>query len=336
VLDDVDDLERPRPFKSVHLRYKLRPCMFWMLVMRYPHIKKLDLQLLYYLAVLLEEKHVTRAAARCFLSQSAMSRQLDHLREALGDELLLRNGRSHERTARGERLLRDLESMLPRLEEVLEGRGFDPASSRDRFQVAMTDYACAVMLPELVNRISKAAPITFIDVQPWHENCLEDLRKGRLDTVITVAGLGIERSVIRETIFSDEFVCVVSANHPLNVRKVTLAQYLKHRHVMVTVIAGQQTLVDQPLSDLSVQRDVGLALPFFAPAVAAVKGNDMILTIPRRLAVTMARTGGVRLMGAPREIPGFNYDLMWHPRLNDDPAHSWFRDQVKELRRSMT
>lgn len=68
--------------------------------MRFPHIKKLDLQLLYYLAVLLEEKHVTRAAARCFLSQSAMSRQLDHLRKALGDELLLRNGRSHERTAR--------------------------------------------------------------------------------------------------------------------------------------------------------------------------------------------------------------------------------------------
>ena len=303
--------------------------------MRFPHIKKLDLQLLYYLAVLLEEKHVTRAAARCFLSQSAMSRQLDHLREALGDELLLRNGRSHERTARGERLLRDLESMLPRLEEILEGRGFDPASSRDRFQVAMTDYACAVMLPELVNRISNAAPSTLVDVQPWHENCLEDLRRGRLDTVITVAGLSIERSVCRETIFSDEFVCVVSANHPLNVRRVTLGQYLKHRHVMVTVIAGQQTLVDQPLSDLSLQRDVGLALPFFAPAVAAVKGNDMILTIPRRLAVTMARTGGVRFMGAPREIPGFNYDLMWHPRLNDDPAHGWFRDQVRELRRSM-
>jgi DNA-binding transcriptional LysR family regulator len=105
---------------------------------------------------------------------------------------------------------------------------------------------------------------------------------------------------------------------------------------MVTVIAGQQTLVDQPLSDLSLQRDVGLALPFFAPAVAALKGNDMILTIPRRLAVTMARTGGVRFMGAPREIPGFNYDLMWHPRLNDDPAHGWFRDQVRKLRRSMT
>ena len=55
-----------------------------MAVMRYPHISKLDLDLLIHLAVLLEERHVTRAANRCFLSQSAMSRQLDRLREALG------------------------------------------------------------------------------------------------------------------------------------------------------------------------------------------------------------------------------------------------------------
>lgn len=80
-----------------------------------PHISKFDLDLLVHLAVLLEERHVTRAAERCFLSQSAMSRQLEHLREALGDELLLRNGRSHERTARGDQLLRELETLLPRI-----------------------------------------------------------------------------------------------------------------------------------------------------------------------------------------------------------------------------
>ena len=85
--------------------------------MRYPHINKLDLDLLVHLAVLLEERHVTRAANRCFLSQSAMSRQLERLREALGDELLLRTGRLHERTARGEQLLRELEPCSRALRE---------------------------------------------------------------------------------------------------------------------------------------------------------------------------------------------------------------------------
>jgi len=70
-------------------------------IMRYEHIKKADLNLLQPLAVLLEEKHVSRAARRCFLSQPAMSRVLERLRDTFGDELLIRDGRWYERTARG-------------------------------------------------------------------------------------------------------------------------------------------------------------------------------------------------------------------------------------------
>jgi DNA-binding transcriptional LysR family regulator len=59
-----------------------------------------------------------------------MSRQLERLRDALGDELLLRSGSSYERTPRGERLLREIEHLLPRLEEMLQGKKFDPAVRR--------------------------------------------------------------------------------------------------------------------------------------------------------------------------------------------------------------
>jgi len=304
-------------------------------VMRYPHISKLDLDLLVHLAVLLEERHVTRAANRCFLSQSAMSRQLVRLREALGDELLLRNGRSHERTARGEQLLRELEPLLPRIEGILQGRSFDPAKSQDQFQVTMTDYACIVLLPELVKRTTRLAPKCSIDVHGWSERCFDDLRSGRIDTVITVAGLSVPQGIHRETIFSDVFACVVATNHPLNVRTVSLAQYLKYRHVVIAVIAGQQTLVDRPLSDLSIRREVGLALPFFSPAIPAVANTDMVLTVPRRLALAFTQFSSVRWMAAPREIRGFNYEMMWHQRLDDDPAHGWFREQVRSLGQQM-
>src|SRR5258706_8303478 len=107
--------------------------------MRYEHIRKTDLNLLQTLTVLLEERHITRAAERCFLSQPAMSRALERLREAFGDELLIRKGRGYERTARGERLLNELESLLPKLEALLTGEKFAPALSQERFQIAMTD-----------------------------------------------------------------------------------------------------------------------------------------------------------------------------------------------------
>jgi DNA-binding transcriptional LysR family regulator len=141
----------------------------------------------------------------------------------------------------------------------------------------MTDYACMVLLPELVKRTSKFAPNCSIDVRGWSEYSFDDLRSGRMDTVITVAGLGVPQGIRCETIFSDVFACVVAAKHPLNLRKISLAQYLKYRHVVIAVIGGQQTLVDRPLSDLSTRREIGLTLPFFSPAIAAVANTDIQL-----------------------------------------------------------
>ena len=76
--------------------------------MREVHLRNLDLNLLQPLYELLKERHVTRAAKRSFLSQPAMSRALERLREMFGDPLLVRSGRAYERTARGERVLQEL------------------------------------------------------------------------------------------------------------------------------------------------------------------------------------------------------------------------------------
>ena len=101
--------------------------------MRQAHLRDVDLNLLHALHALLAERHVTRAGKRCFLSQPAMSRALDRLRQMFGDLLLVRSGRAYERTGRGERVLRELESLMPRLEAMVRGEEFDPARSQDAF-----------------------------------------------------------------------------------------------------------------------------------------------------------------------------------------------------------
>ena len=64
--------------------------------MRDVHLRQVDLNLLSTLYALLEERHVTRAAKRCFLSQPAMSRSLERIRDTFGDELLIRTGRIYD------------------------------------------------------------------------------------------------------------------------------------------------------------------------------------------------------------------------------------------------
>ena len=71
-------------------------------------LSSIDLNLLVALRALLNERHVTRAASRLGLSQSATSHALSRLRELYEDPLLVRSGRVLQLTPRAARLLPSL------------------------------------------------------------------------------------------------------------------------------------------------------------------------------------------------------------------------------------
>src|SRR5260370_11794866 len=106
--------------------------------MREVHLRNVDLNLLHALHALLEERHVTRAGERCFLSQPAMSRALERLREMFGDLLLVRSGRAYQRTVRGERVLLGLESLIPRVPPMVQRAHFYPPPPHQRFRLPLT------------------------------------------------------------------------------------------------------------------------------------------------------------------------------------------------------
>jgi DNA-binding transcriptional LysR family regulator len=293
--------------------------------MREVHLRNLDLNLLVPLQALLEERHVTRAAKRSFLSQPAMSRALERLREMFGDPLLVRTGRAYERTARGERLLRELQTLIPRLEAMVGGGGFDPARSQERFRVALTDYASTILLPSLAARVRTAAAHVKLEVSAWHTESYEDVVAGRID-----AALSAEEAppvLESEVILTLDFVCLVGSSLRVRTRRFTLKQYLQFPHALVETLAGQQTLVDRPLAQLS--------LPFFVPAIFAIAQTDLILTVPRKLAKIAAGMAGIRVVESPREINAFPYFMAWHPRLSSEPAHRWFREQLRMAARTI-
>jgi DNA-binding transcriptional LysR family regulator len=190
-----------------------------------------------------------------------------------------------------------------------------------------------VVLPDLVRRISTGAPKACLEVVPWHDQRFEDVAAGRLDLVLDVAGA--PPKLDSEILFDDFFVCVVASRHPFKKGRFTLNEYLKYRHVVVDVLSGQQTPVDRPLAVLGLKRSVGLVLPYFLPACLAVARSNMILTTPSRLARQLEKTAGVRVIKAPREIADFRYEMTWHARLTADPAHAWFRDQIRAVARGL-
>jgi len=301
--------------------------------MRDVHLRQFDLNLLHALHALLEERHVTRAATRCFLSQPAMSRSLERLQDMLGDPLLVRSGRTYQRTVRGERLLRELESLLPRLEALVRGEDFDPRRSHDRFRAGLTDHASAVLLPPLLERLRAEAPGAMLDVSVWQSRMYDDVAAGRLDVALSAEA--VPAALETEVLYEETFVCIVGDRCPTRTRRFTLKQYLDLPHAVVETWERQQTPVDRRLAELGVKRHAVLCLPFFVPTVLAIARTDLVLTLPRRLAKIMGPVAHVHVVEPPREIKGFSYFMAWHPRLTAEPAQAWFREHIRMVARKI-
>src|SRR5688500_17262129 len=137
--------------------------MIFIYIMQSAHelsLAGIDLNLLVILDALLAERHVTRAAQKVGLTQSAASHALARLRALLKDPLLVRGPRGAlVATPRAEALAPALRRALDGLQHALRGDApFDPATARASFRIATSDYAEIVLLPPLIQRLAKEAP----------------------------------------------------------------------------------------------------------------------------------------------------------------------------------
>ena len=294
--------------------------------MRYMHIENADLNLLKALDVLLEERHVSRAAARFHLSQSAMSRTLARLRETFADELLVRTGDGYELTPRARAIQRDLAFVMPRVRSLVRGNDFDPATATDTVRIHCTDYACAVLGPILFSRLFQQAPYVSLIIEPLSPHTFEDVDRGRVDLALSPVR---PRVPLRwQTVFQEEFVCLMSEEHPAAGSRLTLDDLARYPQVSVVVLQSERMLAEQRLAELGVPQTSRLRVPYFSAAVAALPGTTLIGILPRRFAELHAAEGPLTIAEAPREFTPFPYGMIWHPRLNTDPAHAWLRTLI--------
>lgn len=302
--------------------------------MRVEQLARVDLNLLRPLAVLLEERHVSRAATRLNLSQPATSRTLQRLRDTFHDELLVRGANGYELTPRGERLRQQLASLMPRLEAVIVDEPFDPATNAVTFRVTATDYSLRVIGSAVATRTLRYSPRSRFLFRPWHDRVFDDVERGTTD--LAFRAVAAPRSLRSELMFEEPFFCVMAADHPMSHHEqLTLDDYLACTHISIDLADGGQPTIERRLSTLVRPRVIGLTLPFFTAAPLAAAETHLVATLPGRLAIQHAANPALRLVRAPAEIESMTLRMVWHPRLDDDTAQRWLRDTVRTLTASL-
>ena len=291
-------------------------------------LRQVDLNLLVALRVLLEERSVTRAAARLRLGQPAVSGALARLRDLLGDELLVRVGRSMQPTPRAEALLERVTDILDRTETLLwPQKPFDPQSLRSEIKITLGDYEEIVLLPELARRLAAEAPGVSIRVQSLSSDSRAQLDKGDTDLWITPFD---QRALDlpHETVLEDRWVGVGCAK--------AWPEDAKHRgrdlpRPGLVVRAAPKGAFPRS-STFSRHRyqdpfEVLLVAASSASIPFLVAGTRRVAVMPERLARTLARAAGIRILPW-KGMPPIHRVVQWHPRNDNDPFSRWVRSHL--------
>lgn len=288
-----------------------------------------DLNLLFALDVLLTEGSVARAASRLRLSPSAMSRTLARLREATGDPLLVRAGRGLVPTPRAEELRQQVGRVVQDAEALLRPADLLDLWSLDRiFTLRTNDSFVEEFAPGLVTRIQADAPGVRLRFAPKSDKDVMSLREAAIDLEIGVAGeTGPEMRI--QALFRDRFIGAVRAGHPLSRGVVTAERYAAGRHISVSRRGREKGPIDEALNLLGLQRNVVCMVSGFSAALAMASASDLIASVPERH--TQSARAGMHSFPLPVTTVEVTISMLWHPRVDADPAQRWLRGCVREV-----
>ncbi len=307
------------------------------------NLRTFDLNLLKVFDVVMSERNLTRAAHHLALTQPAVSNALRRLREALGDELLVRKGRGLEPTARGLELWPAVRDTLLKLQQSLSPSVFDPATASTSFVLTMADATAAELMPGLVDVITREAPgvtlrvvpLTTRDPRRLLDEEAADLAIGHFPAVLADltarAQAGENVSFLHHRLFAGDYVCVMRKDHPLAKGKLTLDRYCAARHMLVSFSGRAFGFIDEALTLLHRTRPVVLTVNQFFTAGRVVVNSDLLTVLPRHFVHVTGFEDRLVQRELPFVVPPIQVDALWHQRQDGASSHAWLRAQVVAL-----
>lgn len=292
---------------------------------------RLDLNLLRVFATIWQERHLTRAATILSLTPSAVSHAMRRLRDHFGDPLFQRQGNRMQPTPTCARMAPELIAQLERMQALLHNWGaFDPAQSRQTFRLAMPEASESVLLPPLLARLAQEAPgVTIHALRVPRAELAQMLARQGVDLAIDIPMTGMDQ-VLQAPLLSDDFCVLSRTGHPITRSGSGAAlEYAGAEHIAVSTRQDGTVIEDLALIGAGLRRHIRLRCQSYSSAVAVAAGSDLLLTLPRHIALSLQRRQ-TTLTPVPVELPPVRLHLYWSREHDSDPASIWLRELLHE------
>jgi len=297
-------------------------------------VQKLDLNLLYVLVTLADQRSVSAAATKLGKSQPSVSAALAKLREFFDDPLFVRAGNAMQPTPRAAELVASAREILDKIgSDLATSSSFDPASSSRTITLALSDVGEVVFLPPILKELRRRAPNTTLrSVSLPAANLPRELESGAIDLAIGYFPDLHRTNFFQQTLFTDTFATLIRAAHPLAGRKLTIKQFLQLEHAVVRAETRTEEVIEAFLARKKLARRIVLETPHFASAPILVAQSDLVVTIPQPLAEYFCSvSAALRIVELPFAPPRIPLRQFWHRKFHQDALNRWLRTLIYDL-----
>ncbi len=265
-----------------------------------------------------------------------MSNVLKRLRQLLDDPLLVKTSDGMTATERALELQPLVRAAVEAAEKVIEDRStFEPGSDERIFRVMASDYAESILIPRVLSVLREVAPNITLDVLTPSDVSFADIEQGRVDMAINRFE-DLPGSFHQKTLWQDSFSCIINKRHPIQ-HCFNLDSYLQAQHLWVSKTGygigvgidpdDIQRLgwVDLALDRIGKKRNIRLFTRHYRVATYIAQQQDLIATLPRRIAELQRDNPHLLIMPPPFDIPPLEMKMAWSPLLHNNNGHRWLR-----------
>ena len=285
--------------------------------------------------VLMQEKNVTRSAERLFVTQPAMSKTLNRLRNLLDDELFVRSSHGLTPTPKTLELEKPVNNILNQLTELMVStQEFDPANTAATISLATLGTSASVGLPSFLNKLRVQAPQVMLLSQNLDARYEERLRSGSLDFAI-VARKQFGDDFITHKLMNIRPVLYMRKDHPLaTVDRITLEQRREYQHMAVYFPNFETTR--EEIQKLFASFGILSKVPFLSTnlivCLETLRETDMLMIASDRLSDSNLVSDN--FVSKPLEDSiNLNIDtlsLVQHVRTKNAPLHKYLAKMIVE------
>jgi DNA-binding transcriptional LysR family regulator len=211
---------------------------------------------------------------------------------------------------------------------------FDAASSERHFRLMMPDLAVELLVPPLMEKVTRAAPNVTIDVVPWRGPAIFTAEFARtIDLVISIGDAF--KGFHRQKLYTDSDALAVRRGHPAGTRLRKREAFLSARHVAVIIRGQSEDLIDGWLRSKGIERRIALVVPGYIEALHVTARTDLVAFVPRRLIAALSKQLSLAAVTPPLD-PGIDEQFMFYPtRAQMDPGSIWLRNIMLGIGREM-